>query len=216
MQTAPLITNHVTIDVLQRLLFSEDKPSRLTPVDLAVISYLILRRTHDHEILDSAQTIAARLSGDRRVIGRSLERLRSLGWVSVGSRGNGRTKAISINIDMLPAAQPVRAKITQDAKKLTWRYMTALGKMGRKKFPKNWHTRQFPSAQRILTLCSADLELAARVLGHGLNNPKFKKRTAMSLYHALIVWHQIADSYQKQSKAQIIPTTQEVEPSNGQ
>jgi hypothetical protein len=202
MQTAPLVTDHVTIDVLKKLFFSDDKPSTIAPVDMGVLAYLILRRSVDHEVYDSYLTIAERLGTDRKTVARSLERLDKLGWASFGGRGIGRTKALTVNAEKLPAAQAVRAKVTQAAKTLTWRYMEGLKKTGRSRFPKNWHTRQFPSAQRILTNCGGDIELAARLISHGLSNPKYKNRTGTSLYHALMVWPGITRSYTEKLKQQ--------------
>lgn len=201
MQPAPLQTNAVTIDVLQRLFFTENKPSSLTPLDIAILAYLILRRTTDHSIHDSHLTIAERVCSDRRTVSRSLRRLEKAGWVSVGGRGAGRSKAISINIEKLPAAQPIRAAVTIEAKQLASRYHIALQKrVGVRKFPKNWLTRQAPSAQRILTHCEGNLPLACEVIGHALSNPKFKLRASKSLYHVLVIWPSIMRSYQ-QAKA---------------
>jgi DNA-binding MarR family transcriptional regulator len=201
MQSGTPSSNHVTIDVLQRLYFSESKPKQLKPIDLSVLSYLILRRTADHNIYDSQQTIAERLGSERKAVASSLARLQKLGWVTVGGRGNGRSNAISIHLDGLPAAQPIRAKITQDAKLLAFKYQQALSKMGRRKFPKNWAVRQAPSAQRVLTKCGGDLAHARAIVSHALNSSAYKKRGSISLYHLLTVWSGVTRSFQEKQNA---------------
>jgi hypothetical protein len=159
MKTAPLLDNHVLIDILQRMFYSEAKPSNLLPVDLSVMTYLLLRRCTDHAIFDSYQTIAERVCVERKTVPESLDRLQRAGWIALGSRGPGRSKAVTINIDKFPAAQPVRDRITLEARVLVQEYVKELGKVGRRKFPKQWIPRQLPSAQRILTKCGGDVNL---------------------------------------------------------
>lgn len=208
MQTAPLLTNNIIIDMLQRLFFSRDKPPRVKPVDISILTYLILRRCIDHEVFDSQDTIAKRLGSERRAVANSLERLEKLKWITVGGRGNGRTNALSVNLESLPAAEPINSAITPGAKFLAGRYMAALQRAGRKKFPKNWLQRQNPSAQRILTNCGGDLALARAMVSHALNSPRYKARASISLYHVLTVWPGVARSYQEKfgQQQQIAPT----------
>jgi hypothetical protein len=214
MQEAPPVAVPVTTDVLRNLFFSEDKPKALKPVDVSILAYLVLRRTEDHEIFDSFLTIAQRVCSDRQTVARSLQRLEKLKWISVGGRGRGRTKGISINVEELPAAQPVRAKITQEAKVLAFRYEKALQKhFSRHRFPKNWLIRQVPSAQRILTNCGQDLTLAARMVSHALSTPPYKARAARSLYHLLTVWPGIKRTYQE--KVKDIQAATELPPQKG-
>lgn len=198
MHDASLLTNHVTIDVLQRLFFSESKPAHLIPIDLNVMAYLILRRCEDHEITDSYLTIAQRVCADPRSIPRSLERLKKLDWIAVRRR-RGTSSTISVNADSLPAAQPIRDKITPEAKRLVGLYMPEVQKE-RKRLPKNWHTRQFPSAQRILTLCGGDLGTAWEVIRVALMLPKFKKRAHTSLYHVLLSWKSLFAEYSERKQ----------------
>lgn len=212
LQSENLASNHITIEVLQRLFFSESKPRHLLPIDLAILAYLILRRTSDHEISDSQQTLADRVCGDRKTVARSLRRLGRLGWVSVSGRGRGRTKGLSIDIDKLPAAQPVREKISKEAKQFAYQYEAYLKKTTKRRFAKNWLTRQGPSAQQILTKCGGNLPLAGAVVEHAFDNPKFKKCAETSLYHLLCKWRAIKESFdlaqavkqaQQQPQAQI-------------
>lgn len=202
MQSAPSSVP-TTTEVFRKLFFSEDKPKALKPIDLSILAYLILRRSEDHEIFDSFLTIAERVCSDRQTVARSLQRLEKLKWITVGGRGRGRTKGISINVQELPAAQPLRAKITQAAKVLAFRYEKGLQKhFSRHKFPKNWFIRQVPSAQRILTKCGGDLTLAAKMVSHAMSTAPYKGRAARSLYHLLTAWPGVAHSYKLKTAAQ--------------
>lgn len=198
---APLITDHVTVETLQRLLFSEEKPASLTPVDIAILTYLVLRRSLDHEIIDSEGTLALRLGCERKTIGESIARLKKIEWIEAAHRGVGRSKGLSLRLDKFPAAQPVRAVITQDAKKLALLYYKALKQNDpKRRFTKNWLPRQCPSAQRILTLSGGDLALARARLSFAVNHPKFRLRAQLSLYHALCLWKRITYAHEALTK----------------
>jgi hypothetical protein len=51
-----------TITLLQSLYSSESKPPELRPVDVALLTYLVLRQTEDHFVYDSQLTLANRLA----------------------------------------------------------------------------------------------------------------------------------------------------------
>lgn len=195
MKSTPFLDNGVVIDVLQRMLFSETKPSKVRPIDLSVMTYLLMRRCADHSIFDSHQTIAERVCAERKAVRESLARLDDVGWISLGGRGKGRSKAVCVDLEAFPAAQPIRDKITEEAKALVREYVSELQKAGRRKFPKQWTTRQYPSAQRILTKCGGDVNLAYRMMGFAFMHPDFRKRARMSVYHMLCIWPKIAKAY---------------------
>jgi hypothetical protein len=197
MKSESLLDNHAAIEILQRLFFSEAKPSILRPVDLSVMAYLLLRRCADHAIFDSYQTIAERVCVERKAVQESLSRLQRVGWISLGGRGIGRSKAIAINLEAFPAAQPVRDKITPEAKALVQEYVKELHKIGRRKFPKQWATRQLPSAQRILTKCGGDVNLAYYMMGFAFMHPDLRKRARTSVYHMVCIWPKIAKAYEE-------------------
>ena len=102
---------------LQNLYFSENKPTELIPLDILLLTYLILRQTEDHFINDSQLTLANRLGCERKAVAKSIKRLSDLGWiVSKASwqwsektkrktRSIGKTVALSVNLDKLPQAK---------------------------------------------------------------------------------------------------------------
>lgn len=193
---APILTDRALIETIRHLYFSEGKPTQITPVDISILTYLILRRSEDHEIFDSQETIAGRIGCERKTVGESLERLKRMEWISIGGRGQGRTKAIAIRTDKLPASHGVRAAITQQAKSLTVRYHWYLKRTDpRRRFRKDWLQRQLPSAQRILTLCGGDLDLARAHLNFAMRHPIYKRRAETSLYHAICIWGKISRAY---------------------
>src|ERR1039457_5278855 len=67
---------------LENLLFSENKPPELRPVDIALLTYLIVRQTEDHFINDGQLTLASRLGCKRKAIADSIKRLNGLGWIT--------------------------------------------------------------------------------------------------------------------------------------
>lgn len=186
-QIAPLQTAQVSQEVLLNLYCNEDKPKEITPLDLAMVSYLIARKAFDSEIFDSQATLALRLSTDYKAVKRSLVRLDELGWITYRTCGQGLPKAISLNLAKLPAAQPVRDKITPDAARLVDYYLETRRQLGAgSKSPRNWKQRQLPSAQRLLTMYG-DLEKTAQIVrmllthhDHGI-----QKRARKSMHNLL-------------------------------
>jgi hypothetical protein len=196
-KTESPLSNSISIDILQRLFFSEAKPSQITTVDIAVAAYLVLRRCVDHEVYDSHATIATRIGASVDTVKRSLPRLERCGWIVVSGRGTGLTKGYSINIETFPAAQPVRDQITPEAKKLAASYMQAIQRLPKhpKTMRKNWLPRQWHSAQRILTHCGGNYEVAWEIIRFALTREAFKKRAATSLYKLLGAWGSLYKDY---------------------
>lgn len=191
------LNNNSIVKYLQNLYFSENQPqpSRLQPIDIAFVTYLLLRRTQDHEIFDSQFTIAQRLRSDRRAVARSLARLKAAGWFSVRKRGRAQTAAIALNIGSLPATRTLREKVTPEAGQLAFRYQRAVQRIRPRRFSKSWLSRQVVNAQIILGLCDGNLERAAAILTHGITKSRHQRKARISLYHARMVWPQIVESY---------------------
>jgi hypothetical protein len=183
-----------TLETIRNFLASE-KPTCITPVDILQMIHFITKKAEDHDIFDSQQTLARMFNADARTIQRSQERLASpeIDWIARPQR-RGKTNAIAIKYEKVPAEEILRLKITDDARQISLRYQQAL-KRFRKKFPAHWLSQQFPSAQRILNACNADVELAARLIGHALSHPLHAKRSRHSLYHLYGRWNKILETY---------------------
>jgi hypothetical protein len=193
-KSSSLITDSVTLQSLRDFLISE-KPSSITPVDVLHVVHLITRKAEDHQIYDSQQTLARAFACDVKTVVRSQKRLEKLRWLSRPQR-RGRTNALSLNYENIPSEKSVRTLVTQNARHLSARYQNDLRRMGlKKKFPKTWLERQFLSAQRILDKCDGDVDLAARIIGHALNNPRHRNKSKKSLYEVLGQWHKVKHSY---------------------
>jgi hypothetical protein len=197
-----LVSDPVTLDTLRNLFFSEDKPDTLQSIDVAVVAYLILRKCEDHEVYDSYRTIAERVNCERQAVSDSIARLKNCDWITVAKRRPGQTACLSINAESMPAERAVREKITTEAKSLAANYTKALLTKSpailidrrvprRKHFIKN----QFPSAQRILTKCNGDRDLAGKVVGFAIIHSKHRKKAQIGLYHLLMKWDAILAEY---------------------
>jgi hypothetical protein len=190
-----------TLETIRKFLASE-KPTCITPVDILQMIHFISRKAEDHDIFDSQQTLARMFSADARTIQRSQERLASpeIDWIARPHR-RGKTNAIAIKYENVPAEEILRLKITDEAKQISLRYQQALKRL-RKKFPAHWLPQQFPSAQRILNECDGDVELAARLIGHALSHPAHAAKSRQSLYHLYGRWKRILETYSAQLQAQ--------------
>jgi len=208
MQHEKLLSDNSIVEQLLNLYTSEEHPSKLQPIDIALVTYLVLRRTHDHEIFDSQLTIAQRLCSDRRAVAHSFDRLKSIKWISVRKRGRGMTDAIALNVESLPATRKLRQKITPEARELAERYQLALRALGPRRFTKNWLSRQAANAQIILGFCDGNLELARRLVGFAIRKSRHQKKARISLYHARMVWSRIVQEYQEWATQQSEPKQQ--------
>lgn len=194
-------SDRATCDVLRRLFFSESK-NNLLPVDLNLLAYLALRKAADHPIDDSEGTLAQRLCMERKAVRRSIDRLAETGWITVDSRGNGRSRRIALNVERFPAMQPVRERVSEAARGIVTDYMQALVRYEpKRKFPKGWRDRQAPSAQRLIDRCGGDARKAHDLLAVGFHDPALCKRVRKSLYHATLIFPQLEKAYDKRVEA---------------
>lgn len=186
------------MEVLLNLYSNENKPQGTTPLDLALVTYLVCRRAFDHEIHDSQHTLSIRLSADYKAVKRSLERLDELHWITYRNRGDGLPKGIALNLQNLPAAQPIRDKITPDAERLVDFYLELRKSVNKRapvirggklieprlKLPRNWKQRQLASAQRLVTRYQG-YPVASRVVYELFHHPQMgiQTKARKSLYN---------------------------------
>src|ERR1035438_7203533 len=118
-----------------------------------------------------------------------------MGWLS-RPRRRGRTNALSLNLQNIPAAASLHVTVTQAAGALAQRYQRVLmQRFNRKKFPKAWLQQQLYAAQNILNKCDGDVELAASMIGHALSTQAHVKRSSKSMYNMFARWPRIEKSY---------------------
>jgi hypothetical protein len=184
-----------TITTLHDLYFSENKPADLKPIDLALLTYLVLRQTEDHFIHDSQLTLANRLGCKSDAIAGSVKRLEGPGWVVVErpwqfsaktkkkTRVIGRTVGLAINWDKLPKPgdRAKRSKPSPDAVNMAAQHTAILVKLGlvRKQF-KNFGKHQEHAAQRLIDELGANE--AYELLNFAMEDKRFKKASGTSLY----------------------------------
>lgn len=199
-----------TLTTLHNIFFSENKPEDLTPTDLALATYLVLRQTEDHFIYDSQDTLAERLGCERGAIKRSIERLKAAKWIVTKeawqysektkkkTRALAKTVGLSIVLDKLPqysnrATRP--SAISEEAKELARRHNAALIKLGRYgRRPKNFAQMQERSAQRLIEEFGGS-EMVRTVINWALQNPRFMKTVHKSLYEVRRKAREIRKAY---------------------
>ena len=181
---------------LQNLLFSENKPLELRPVDIALLTYLILRQTEDHCIYDSHLTLANRLGCERRAIADSIKRLSALGWVRTKepwqwnekthrkTKTIGKTVGLSINLEKLPQAKDKtkHSKPSPDAVELgAWHTALLLRNgLGGKIRYKAFEEQQQYAAQRIID--DLGIDKFSQFIEFVLTDPRHQKTGYTNLY----------------------------------
>lgn len=186
------------IERLRDLYGSENKPADLTPSDVALLTYLLLKESEDHFVYDSQETIAARLGCERGAVARSIDRLEKLGWVTVRkqwdwtpetrrkTRGIFGSSGLSLNLDKLPTRTD-RAKRNapgDEAKRLAAEYtgkVVANGGTSYKRFPKRWKAHQEWSAQWLIDKAGSP-EMAWALVSFALDHAAHQKAVLRTLY----------------------------------
>lgn len=188
------------LERLYDLYFSDQKPAELLPIDLALLSYLILRQSETHFINDSQDTLAARLSCNRRTISRAIERLEGLQLISVkrqfewNEKTHRKTRTLyaplglSVNLETLPKRSKKTERISEDAKGFALEYerIWLLLNNGTGKYkhqPKHWKRHQQASAQKVFDACDGDESLAIDLLNFALQSVEYRLLVKRSLYH---------------------------------
>jgi hypothetical protein len=185
-----------TITTLQNLLFSEDKPPSLKPIDIALVVYLLLRQTDDHFIFDSQLTLAERLGCRREAIKDSIERLQSLEWITTEravkwnpkthnkTRTIGKTLGLALNLDKLPTQKDRsrHLKPSAEAKWLAGEHTAILTKNGLiANPPKSFYRQQEHAAQRLIEAIGS-AKAAVGLFNFALTDARFEKAAKKSLY----------------------------------
>lgn len=181
---------------LQNLFFSENKPPQLRPVDIALLTYLILRQTEDHFIFDSHLTLANRLGCERRTIADSIKRLSGMGWIKTEepwqwnentkrkTRSIGKTVGLSVNMAELPQTEDKTkhsgpSPCAIDLAK--WHSALLLkNNVGSKTRYKTFDQQQQFAAQRLIDELGVDK--VSEFLDFVLNDPRHQKTGYSSLY----------------------------------
>lgn len=185
-----------TVKLLQNLLFSENKPEQLRPLDIALLTYLIVRQTEDHFIHDSQLTLANRLGCERKAIADSIKRLDALGWIvskkswqwnektQRKTRSIGKTVALSVNVAKLPQAldrskhsgpSPEAVRLAADHTK----FLVGLGLSARQH--KNFEGQQQHAAQRLIEEMGS-YEFALDLLNFSDYDDRHRSAVRKSLY----------------------------------
>ena len=189
--------NHkTTIERLQNLFFSENKPAGLKPIDLSLLVYLLLRQSEDHFVYDSQLTLANRLGCERKAIGDSIKRLDALGWITTKepwqwnektkkkTRRMGATVGLAVNLGKLPTSEDKarHSRPSPDAVKLAAKHTASLIKWGiSKRRDKAFDRQQEHAAQRLIEEMGSYLE-AIYLLNFALKDKRFQTAVKKSLY----------------------------------
>src|ERR1700686_98601 len=86
---------HYDKAVLFKWVTSTNRPAWMTPFDVNIISYLIVRGADDHEIHDGIQTLAEATACDWRTMQRRLKKLAANGWIT-SAANKGNTKSFTL------------------------------------------------------------------------------------------------------------------------
>lgn len=190
-----LLTDKLTLEIIRNFLADEHKPQDLDPVDLLMVVYMMARKAEDGGITDSQQLIARRMNCSPLTIGRSQKRLKAKANYITCVRRKGRTSELTINAANIPAEEPLRILVTEEATRLAAWYKGELQKRHRKKFQKRFTEHNAYTAQRILNDCGGDVDLAKRLIEFALDPGLYRKAAMQGLYRLYGKWPRLKNSY---------------------
>jgi len=204
------VTYHYDKDVLFKWVTSTNRPSWMTPVDVALISYLIVRGADDHEINDGIQTLAEATACDWRTVQRRLKKLASNGWLT-SATNKGSTKSFTLtNKYREHLAVPIL--ITPEAQSLANRFIVYQGKNARtlkfSKFElkrmnrKGYRGIQEVNAAKLIQKVGNEQE-AATLVTKAIQDPRFVKEVKNSLYNVNRKLPKIQAAFSPQAVGQI-------------
>ena len=180
---------------LQNLYFSENKPTELIPLDILLLSYLILRQTEDHFVYDSQLTLANRLGCERKAVAKSIKRLNDMGWIvstvprnwnektQRNTRSIGKTVGLSVNLEKFPQPKD-KAKHSSpspDAVKLAANHTEFLKQLGVSTKYKHFGRQQEQAAQRLIEKLG-DFQAVVDLIQFAIEDQRFRSAAYKSLY----------------------------------
>jgi hypothetical protein len=200
---------------INSLLFNDHKPKEFKTIDLMIVVYLLARHAWEQEVIDSWDTIAARLHSDRRTVGESLKRLEAVGWITRSKRyafdekENRRSQfkrasLTVLNLAALPDGTTPHSKPSPVAEKLAAEYhLILLPKVGvTKRQPKTWHKVNEHAAQQMIDALNGNVGLAYHYVKFAVYDSTVKKSARHGLREISSRLPKLRKEYLAQREAQ--------------
>lgn len=163
-------------NVLRRLVSSENLPRNCKPIDLLLVSRLLLQKADEKDVFVSRATMAENLACGERTIYDSQQRLLKLGWITLKKGAHkGQVNRIGVVLDKLPLdADLTKTVVSDDARNIAARYRAYLQRQNpRRRFFKNSLQQTAFRFETLLKKCDGDKDLLVNIVNYGLRHPSF-------------------------------------------
>jgi len=167
-------TNTELLHLLRTFLSAEDKPSEVLPIDLLLVTRLLLQGSDEQATYLSQATLATQLKCGDDAIAQSQKRLEKLGWLSVSRRKHqGRTNRCVVLDEKLPAADLRKPVVSPEAKQIAVSYYRWL--RTRHKKPTKGFLQTAPhTIQGLIKRTGGDAKRVYAVIYFAMTNPERK------------------------------------------
>ena len=163
-------------NVLRKLVSSHELPKDCKPLDLLLVTKLLLQNADERDVYTSRITLALSLGCTEGTIDASIDRLQKFGWLVVRSRaGKGQPNRLGVILDKLPLdADLKRTIVGDDARTIAGNYYQLLKReQPKRRFFKGHLERWAYVFQKLLDKCEGDVERLRAVINFGLRHPDF-------------------------------------------
>lgn len=178
-----------TLEILRDLYFrdKQGEENEIGGTDLAILTYLLVKKAHDHNVFDAKGTIAQRLGISVNTLTRSLKRLEKNGYILTQLRGNTPT-ALYVDVDAIKPRQGARSEPSAAAIRLAQdhtNFLVSIAQHPRQK--KRYETlgfikQQRHSAQRLIDMADGNADYARDLIVFATDAAVFQKAASHSLY----------------------------------
>jgi hypothetical protein len=199
------VKEELLTNVLRRLVSSEELPKDCKPIDLLLVTRLLLQKADEKDVTVSRGTFALNLGCSERTIYDSQQRLLEFGWITLKKGAHkGQVNRIGVVLDKLPLDADLKKTIaSDDAKEVAGRYRTFLKKQDpRRRFFKGSLQRSEFRFQTLLKKCDGRKELLIAVINFGLKHPAFRDSLLKGPHLLVKHWKALWKAYDEADETQ--------------
>lgn len=185
------------MQVLRRLLESEDKPKECTPTDLLQTVRFLVQHSAESGVSISRGTLSVQLGCGESAIYESQQRLKNFGWLAVqkGKR-RGAANRFTLLIDKLPLGDLKKTVISDEMRELARSYQTLVKACDRtKRFMKGSLQVYAFRLETLLSKCGGDEKVLREIIKFAFGRPEFYAKAMRGPHELRKSWRSLKGAF---------------------